>query len=205
MSIRQLVRARARAYATVVGVLVAVVGVTAAAARPAASVAWVPGKVVVTTYAAAESVNADLLSYRVATRGYDVAPFAAEVSTILNDTRSWGAFRRVGRDDPAHFTIYLAPLGEVSQQCGPTNYIQGLMLSCAPSEEIWINAERWFTGSPLYPGDLASYRAYLINHEVGHQLGREHERCPGAGQPANVMQQQTLGLGGCALNSWPHP
>ncbi|MDN5717960.1 MAG: DUF3152 domain-containing protein, partial [Janibacter sp.] len=51
--------------------------------------------------------------------------------------------------------------------------------------------------------DLQLYRHYLVNHEVGHGLGKGHERCPRKGSPAPVMVQQTLSLHGCTANPWP--
>ena len=72
-------------------------------------------------------------------------------------------------------------------------------------ERAVINLARWATAVPDYQGDVATYRQYVVNHEVGHALGQGHEPCPGAGQPAPVMQQQTLGLEGCTKNAWPYP
>jgi hypothetical protein len=67
-----------------------------------------------------------------------------------------------------------------------------------------LNLDRWLNAIPDYRGDVALYRHYLINHEVGHQLGYGHQACPGAGHPAPVMQQQTYGLRGCRANGWPY-
>jgi hypothetical protein len=65
-----------------------------------------------------------------------------------------------------------------------------------------VNAMRWLAGAATYQ-DLHAYRAYVINHEVGHGLGHPHRGCPAPGAPAPVMVQQTIGLQGCAPNPWP--
>ena len=56
-----------------------------------------------------------------------------------------------------------------------------------------------------YDGALDEYRRYLVNHEVGHFLGKGHVQpasCS-ATTRAPVMMQQTFGLRGCAINGWP--
>jgi hypothetical protein len=67
-----------------------------------------------------------------------------------------------------------------------------------------INLDRWTRAVPGFRGDVGLYRQYVINHEVGHQLGYGHQACPRPGALAPVMQQQTLGLNGCRANGWPY-
>ena len=85
-----------------------------------------------------------------------------------------------------------------------TSFGTGGYTSCRYGDRAVINLARWATAVPDYEGDVATYRLYVVNHEVGHALGNGHVRCPGAGRPAPVMMQQTLGLGACRPNVWPY-
>ena len=87
--------------------------------------------------------------------------------------------------------------------CAPLN-TRG-ELSCRNGGVVALNAVRWQLGSLAYDGGLRGYRRYVVNHEVGHALGNGHAACPGPGQPAPVMLQQTVRLDGCVPNAWPYP
>ncbi len=65
-----------------------------------------------------------------------------------------------------------------------------------------LNSDRWLLKTPTYD-DLDEYRAYMVNHEVGHFLGHDHVGCPGEGETAPVMLQQSMALDGCIANGWP--
>jgi hypothetical protein len=149
-----------------------------------------------------------LLRYRVAVErdisGLDVDQFAARVSGILADPRSWTAggtwrLQRVGPGQPRDFTIYLATPATRDRLCamGYDRYT-----SCRNGNSVVLNVDRWVHAVPRY--DVETYRTYLVNHETGHRLGHGHDRCPGKGEPAPIMQQQTLGLHGCLPNPWPY-
>lgn len=80
--------------------------------------------------------------------------------------------------------------------------------SCRVGTNVVINVNRWALGAAPFMnagGSITEYRNYVINHEMGHFLGRGHVGCPGAGRLAPVMQQQTLHMSGCRPNGWPHP
>ncbi len=151
--------------------------------------------------------------YRVAVEdGLGVGPdaFGAAVERILNDERSWAGggtlrLQRVSGSAEFDFTIYLASPVTSEAMCREDGLNTGGYTSCRLGDgRVVINSARWLTAVEGYGAPLAEYRAYAINHEVGHQLGYQHELCPAAGQSAPVMQQQTLGLQGCLPFGWPY-
>ena len=106
-------------------------------------------------------------------------------------------------DGDGELRVLLASPATVDDLCAPLE-TEG-QVSCGTYGRAVLNLRRWVLATQEYAADKAAYRQYLVNHEVGHALGHNHERCPGTGLPAPVMQQQTLGLDGCVQNSWPHP
>ncbi|GHJ43442.1 hypothetical protein Cs7R123_07840 [Catellatospora sp. TT07R-123] len=151
-----------------------------------------------------------LLRFRVSVEGgiQGVAPgeFAAATLTALGDPRSWTAggqwrFQQVPAGSAYDFTIYLATPLTRDVLCANG---RDLYTSCRNGNSVVVNVARWAHGVPNYGAGLDLYRMYVINHEVGHRLGHGHEKCPGAGKLAPLMEQQTLGLHGCTANAWPY-
>jgi hypothetical protein len=154
-----------------------------------------------------------LLRYRVGVQdglGVPLDEFVAEVESILSDPRSWTGggdlrLQRVSGADGYDFTIYLASPERSEAMCREDGLQTQGYTSCRLHDgRVVINSDRWLTAIPDYGAPLAEYRAYAINHEVGHQLGHGHVLCPGPGAPAPVMQQQTYGLKGCTAYGWPY-
>ncbi len=141
--------------------------------------------------------------------GQDADEFAATVDAVLADPRSWIASRelRVQRVTDAattDFTIYLATPVTSERMCAEGGLATERYTSCRLPGKVIINLARWMDAVPDYGAPLDVYRTYVINHEVGHELGELHQACPGPGEPAPVMQQQTYGLDGCVANAWPY-
>ncbi len=148
--------------------------------------------------------------YSLATRGTitaDTQLFAIHVAMTLNDPRGWSLggsieFQRV--TSGGDFTIWLSEASQVPSFGSPCSS----MWSCRVGRNVIINQTRWQEASPSWNGaggTRDSYRHYVVNHETGHWLGFGHASCPGPGQPAPVMQQQSKDLQGCHHNTWPVP
>ena len=128
-----------------------------------------------------------------------------KIQTVLSDKRGW---RRMGykfdyidvnSDLEVNFSILFVSDSYIKNKCNFSG------LSCADISKniIYINVDRWRRGSKLSGLKLDDYRTYVINHEVGHILGRGHNKPGRRGTRVPVMVQQTLGIGECKPNPWP--
>jgi Protein of unknown function (DUF3152) len=150
------------------------------------------------------------------------ARFAATVDQIIAAPRGWTqsgqspitdadeqmtnaswSFQRVSGDDYS-VRIRLATPDTVDKVCGSYGMDTQGVYSCRFGQTEMINLRRWLRGAPGFPIDLAGYRTMVIDHEMGHFLGFDHMKCPGAGKAAPVMQTQTIELGGCTINAHPY-
>lgn len=156
---------------------------------------------------AAKKAVTKTVTYDVTTRGAitaNLAEFRSQANATLNDPRGWArmgvAFQEVASG--GSFTLVLSQASQLptfSPGCG-------VEYSCRAGRYVIINQDRWLGATSSWNqagGSLRDYRHMVVNHETGHWLGHDHEQCGGAGQPAPVMQQQSISLQGCTFNPWP--
>ncbi|AOS61788.1 DUF3152 domain-containing protein [Actinoalloteichus hymeniacidonis] len=158
--------------------------------------------------------------------------FSTMVQDTLSDERSWIGnghpdvqnigIRRVDETSGVvpDFRVILVSQSLAEERCsGGVEY----EASCRIEEMVYLNAARWVRGARDFQGETTRYRQYLINHEVGHALGRrQHVPCAVDGDPAPIMMQQSWSLSNdvlaqlspqayvadgkvCEPNGWPAP
>lgn len=147
--------------------------------------------------------------------------FATTVDAILADPRGWTAsaahpitdakqhqnnasysFQRVSSGTFA-VRILLATPDTTDKLCGSVGLTTDGVYSCRYGSTEVINLRRWLKGAPGFAMDLDGYHTMVVNHEMGHFIGFDHMLCPAAGQPAPVMQEETIDLAGCTPNAYP--
>jgi hypothetical protein len=127
--------------------------------------------------------------------------FRAVAAPLVEHPMGWGGMTVVNDPGEADSVVTLTP-GKVMDQQFPEFAADKLSVCDMSSGEVWLREERWRgevpNGSRLA---LPAYRAYMVQHELGHARGLHHEACSDPNQPAPVMCQQTRGIGACT----PHP
>jgi hypothetical protein len=143
--------------------------------------------------------------------GTDTVDLAATVERVLLDERSWQPEdgvrfvnvtpKQAAAGQRIDIRVTLASPKTTDQLCAPMRTLS--QVSCWNGKRSVLNLRRWLLGAETWAGNLTGYRAYLINHEVGHGLGHDHVDCPGSGRRGPVMLQQSLRLQGCTPWAWP--
>lgn len=147
------------------------------------------------------------VTYMTATNGAitaNYADFKALVQDTYDNPNGWSRlgvkFQHV--ETGGQFTVVLAQADLVPTYASICDNVY----SCTAGNYVVINQDRWLGATDPWNqagGDLRNYRNMVVNHETGHWLGHGHAFCSGAGNPAPVMQQQSISLQGCKFNPWP--
>jgi hypothetical protein len=129
-----------------------------------------------------------------------------KLAATYSDTRGWNNNGRIAFKHVAsgceYKVVIAAPNLMTSYGAICDNYY-----NCQVGNSVIVNNDRWLYATDPWKKtgqNLETYRLLIINHETGHRLGfRDNPTCPGAGQPAPVMMQQSIDLKGCVFNTWP--
>ena len=114
----------------------------------------------------------------------------------------------VGEDDedaPDDVILHLKSREEMGK-IFPQSELRGLSVTDMGSRpmRIFFDYTNWTNVPSDFVGDLKTYHAYVVQHEMGHVLGYEHEQPTGdSNKNCPVMYQQTKGTRGkCVANPW---
>ena len=131
--------------------------------------------------------------------------FEKIAAPLVEHPLGWKHLRVVHDAASADSVVTLTPQ-RIIDQMFPKEFAKKKLSVCnMETREVWMNEDRWRRTIPDNSHlPLSAYRAYMVQHELGHALGHEHARkCSKRGDAAPVMIQQTLGIGKCSPNPFP--
>ena len=132
------------------------------------------------------------------------------IHDVLTDKRGWVGYSFININYPkkinkiTNFSIIMSKPENIVKNCG--NALYGLSCTNTKTKIIYLNSNRYIRGAKKSQLSLVDYRIYLINHEVGHILGKGHTKCPcdkKCDKKVPVMNQATRGIGHCKPNPYP--
>jgi hypothetical protein len=112
-------------------------------------------------------------------------------------------FKRCRKPHTPDVIIALTKRETMDKLFGDTFTLKGLSVTDRGLDpmRIYIDDVNWHTRPQDFRGSLKTYRQYLIQHEMGHCLGLDHDQII-TGQKCPVMYQQTKGTKNCKANPW---
>lgn len=127
-----------------------------------------------------------------------------KIKEVLNDSRGWKKHKYKFKYEPninlADIIINISSNEEIIRECN----FDGLSCANMSTNHIYINIDNWRNGCKKSKLSLQDYRTYIICHEIGHILGRDHKLSKNyKNKKASVMIQQTFGIGEALPNCWP--
>lgn len=141
-----------------------------------------------------------------------------EMRRYIFDARGWKAlgYDLVEVEDVSRkcdVVIRLQSARAMNELYGDIPRLRGMSVTDAGARPMRIDLHEtnWFAPPDVYRANAElgmtreeAYRAYVVNHELGHALGYGHSD-PTSGEACPVMYQQTRGTGHglCVANPWP--
>jgi hypothetical protein len=102
-----------------------------------------------------------------------------------------------------HEPAVLAPASSSATPSPSPSQDTGMTVQCAEQGTIVVSVYDWIQGLTPFADDRTDARIYLLNHGLGHVLGKPDVTCKKG--VADVMVDQRTLSSKCTANPWPFP
>ncbi len=143
--------------------------------------------------------------------------FAEKVRDVLKNKQGWSKYGYSFVELKSKKNAKLVPSDQVMllrlvppsvlYRLYPQFKDEQLSVANITKKTVDFNSDRWLGTLPNHSGlPISDYQTYLVNHEVGHLLGKNHlyvSKLLNKKILAPIMIQQTKGIGILKPNFWP--